>query len=74
MPARFVGRASNSSVTVEFAISPEAQAVMRDPDFVDVVEPGARDVWIGGSSDPRFSPGVRLSFQVAGEPTEVARC
>jgi len=58
--------AGKAPVTVTFAIRPAYQAVMRDPDFVPVVEPGIRELWIGGSSDPRFSPGVSLSYEVTG--------
>jgi len=51
--------------TVTFTVAPEDNAVMRDPDFVQIVESGRRQLWIGGSSDARVSPGVTASFEIS---------
>eukprot|EP00928_Gymnodinium_smaydae_P081459 TRINITY_DN64981_c0_g1_i1.p1 TRINITY_DN64981_c0_g1~~TRINITY_DN64981_c0_g1_i1.p1 ORF type:complete len:792 (-),score=78.24 TRINITY_DN64981_c0_g1_i1:171-2546(-) len=58
----------------KFTIHPEDHAVMRAGDFKSIVEPGRRDVWIGGSSDPNFSPGVSMSFEVVGKRKLLSDC
>lgn len=65
--------AAGQTVDVSFTIDAAGQSVMRDPDFEDVVEPGARGVWIGGSSSPSFSPGVSFDYSVTGTAAVLVR-
>jgi hypothetical protein len=66
---------TGSQEKVSFVLSPEDNAVMRDPDFKLVVEPGRRTVWIGGSSLKAATPGgVEVVFEVVGETTLLSHC
>eukprot|EP00040_Diaphanoeca_grandis_P005867 m.34837 g.34837 ORF g.34837 m.34837 type:complete len:844 (-) comp17046_c0_seq1:250-2781(-) len=65
---------AGATSTVTFVLTPSDNAVMRDGDFVQVVEPGLRTLWIGASSDPAISPGIAVKYEVVGETVEVAKC
>ena len=71
VPAR--GKAQATLMVV-----PAAHAVLREPDLVNVVEPGAIEVRVGGSSDPRFpgssGAGVSGVILIAGPAVELEKC
>ena len=64
---------AGQTVTVTLAIRPLANSLMRDGDYIDMVVPGMRALWIGGSS-AHTSPGVSGSFATSGSPTPARSC
>ena len=62
------------SQRVTFRLSADDNAVMRDGDFKQVIEPGVRQLWVGGSSSAAMSPGAVVSFLVTGKPTLLSAC
>ena len=65
--------ASGSPITLTLTITPEDNAVLREGDFVPVIEPGVRAVWLGGSSSAQ-GPGAAAEFRVDGPTTPLAQC
>ncbi len=65
---------AGGATTLTLSIPPRLNSLMRDGDYLDVVSPGARDLWVGGASDPAAAPGVAASFAVTGAPTPVVQC
>ena len=61
-------------VAVTLVLPPEANAVMREGDFQQVIEPGERTFWLGASSSSQRSPGVAGSFRITGATTPLASC
>jgi beta-glucosidase len=68
-----VALAAGGAATLTLTITPEDNAVLREGDFVPVVEPGARTVWLGASSD-EGAPGASGAYTVTGEATPLAQC
>jgi hypothetical protein len=62
-----------SSLVVKLSVKPRLNSVLSES-FVDVVEPGLRTVWIGGSSAAGKGPGVFGSWQTVGQVTPVMTC
>jgi beta-glucosidase len=66
---------AGGATTLSLTISPEDNAVLREGDFVPVIEPGARGVWLGSSSDSSSgTPGIQGSYTVTGAVTPLAEC
>lgn len=63
-----------SSRLLTFSILPEDQAILRNPDFDQTVEPGLRSVWVGGGQPGTGAAGVALSFEVQGRAKSVQAC
>jgi beta-glucosidase len=61
------------SVLLNLTITPEDNAVLRDGDFVPVIEPGVRAVWLGSSSG-ESRPGVAATFTVVGPVALLSSC
>lgn len=61
------------SILLNLTITPEDNAVLRDGDFVPVIEPGLRSVWLGSSSGEE-RPGVSTTFTVTGPVTLLSSC
>lgn len=67
--------APGASTTLTLTISPEDNAVLREGDFVPVIEPGARTLWLGGSSDSGgVTPGLAGGYTIQGSVTPLAQC
>lgn len=66
--------APQEEAMVTFTVVPDDRSVMRAPDFVDVVEAGVLSVFVGGSSDPKVTPGVHAAVSVVGPTVQVAQC
>jgi beta-glucosidase len=66
------GNGGTAKVTLE--VRPSLQSVMRAGDYVDVVEPGLRTLWVGGASDPAVLPGAAAAYTVVGTTTPVGQC
>ena len=64
---------AGGAVTLTLSITPEDNAVLREGDFVPVIEPGARSLWLGSSSDWRAA-GAAGAFTIAGPTTPLATC
>ena len=65
---------AGDSMQVQLALTPKAFAVYRDGDYEQVVEPGVREVWVGGGQ-PGQSAGLAGNFTIAGPPqTPLALC
>lgn len=64
---------SGGSTTLALTVTPEDNAVLREGDFVPVIEPGERRVWVGASSD-EGAPGSAGAFTVTGKATPLAQC
>ena len=64
---------AGGAVTVTLSITPEDNAVLRAGDFVPVIEPGARSLWLGASSD-RGAAGLPGAFTISGPATPLASC
>lgn len=65
---------AGGAVNVTLAVAPARNAVLREGDLAEVVEPGARVLWVGGASSPGFAPGVGGGYAVAGPTTPVSAC
>ena len=61
---------AGTATRVSLTLTPRLNAVMRAGDYVDVVEPGRRVVYVGGDSAAAFSAG----FATVGTVTPVAVC
>ena len=68
-----VALAPGNATLLNLTITPEDSAVLRDGDFVPVIEPGVRTVWLGSSSG-EGRPGVAASFAVVGPVTPLSAC
>jgi len=65
------GQSSNFTLT----LTPEDNSVLREGDWMPVIEPGPREWWIGGSSSQSRSPGVGGVFTVTGAgPVPLSSC
>jgi beta-glucosidase len=64
---------TGGAATLTLTITPEDNAVLREGDYVPVIEPGARRVWVGASSD-ESAPGAAGAFTVTGDATPLAQC
>ena len=64
---------AGSSVTLTLSITPEDNAVLRNGDFVPVIEPGMRALWLGASSDADAA-GLVGSYKISGAVTPLAQC
>ena len=62
-----------SSAQLNFSITPEDSSVLREGDYVPVIEPGIRSVWLGSSSGT-MRPGVAASYEVVGPVTPLSAC
>lgn len=69
-----VALAPGASAPLLLTILPEDNAVLRAGDFSPVVEPGARRVWLGASSDYEAGRGLLGFFNVTGAPTPLRDC
>lgn len=61
------------SVRVNLTITPSHNAVMVAGTFTEVIEPGARTVWLGASSSTT-APGSTGAFTIAGAPMPLSAC
>jgi beta-glucosidase len=68
--------APGASAPLSLTILPEDHAVLRAGDFLPVVEPGARRLWLGSSSADAAAGGVGLAgaYDVAGAVTPLRDC
>ncbi len=67
--------AAGGRVTLNLTITPEDNSVLREGDFVPVIEPGARALWLGASSSAaRSAPGLAGAFTVSGPATPLSQC
>ena len=64
---------AQGAAQLSLTITPEDNAVLREGDFVPVIEPGMRKVWLGGSSS-WTAQGLAGSYVVQGAPTPLAQC
>lgn len=66
---------AGQSTAVTLSIKPRTgSSVLRNTDYVPVIEPGYRNLWIGGCSDPTILPGSFASYQVVGNTVPVTVC
>jgi beta-glucosidase len=65
--------APNETKEIELTIAPEDNSVLRNVDFIPVIEPGVRTLWLGASSNSR-SAGVTGSYNVVGATTPLSAC
>ena len=64
---------AGSSQLVKLSLSPRSMAIFRDGDFEQIIEPGVRNVWVGGGQ-PGESAGLAGTFTVTGNPTPLSLC
>jgi len=69
----------SGSATAVLSVPPAAHAVLREPDLLLVVEPGALALHVGGSSSSEDFPGtsgagVQGSVLVVGPAVDVEKC
>ncbi len=62
-----------SSAVVNLVVRPRLNSVL-DAQYIDVVEPGMRSVWVGGSSLAGKGPGASSSWQNIGPVTPLSTC
>ena len=65
--------AGGASAQLRLTILPEDNAVLRDGDFLPVIEPGARSFWLGASSDTA-GLGLAGAYAVEGTTTPLRDC
>ena len=78
---RKVHLSPGESQTLTFTLPPRARAVMREGDFVEVLQPGVLSAWVGGGQPPegcppeKLAPGLALpSIEIAGPTTPLSQC
>jgi hypothetical protein len=81
-PVSGIGVEWNVNAKVLFTIPPDhspppclPQSIMRDGDYVDVVEAGSRVLFAAGVSDPAFAASSATGqFVVGGDTTPLSQC
>jgi hypothetical protein len=64
---------AGGSVFLNLTVTPADSAVLRAGDFVPVVEPGVRTLWLGSSSSSA-RPGAAATFVISGPTTPLSAC
>ena len=66
---------SGSSTILTLTITPEDNIILRDGDFVPVIEPGLRTLWLGASSSSSDNGGgLAGTYTVTGAITPLSQC
>jgi beta-glucosidase len=65
---------AGGAATLTLTVTPEDNAVLRAGDFVPVIEPGVRALWLGASSDAARAPGLAGGYTIVGDATPLAAC
>ena len=68
-----VALAAGGSAALALTVTPEDNAVLRAGDYVPVIEPGLRRVWLGASSDTG-GEGLAGEYTVQGPATPLSQC
>jgi len=59
---------------VEFELTARQMAIMREGDYVEMVVPGKRSIWVGGGQPNTLAPGQPAAFSVVGPSTPLSQC